>query len=119
MQETASFFRVLGDETRLKMIWLLLHHEELCVCDFMEVLRITQSKASRHLRNLYHVGLVTDRREGTWSYYSLSTSDDELIRAHLDTLKQSLATRPELAALLGQLGEWLSKKERGDQARCC
>ncbi len=66
MKEAASFFKVLADEARVKMLWLLLNHKELCVCDFMEVLEITQSKASRHLRKLYSAGLVSDRRAGLW-----------------------------------------------------
>ena len=49
MKDTASFFKVLADEARLKMLWLLFHHRELCVCDFIEVLAITPSKASRRL----------------------------------------------------------------------
>lgn len=64
MRRTAELLKALGDETRLKMLWLMLNHRELCVCDFVEVLQITQSKASRHLRNLYHAGLVNDRRAG-------------------------------------------------------
>ena len=118
MQQTAAFFKALGDETRLKMLWLLFHHQELCVCDFMEVLDVTQSKASRHLRNLFHAGLVTDRREGTWSYYSLTPSDDELVRTHMETLEGSLASRTELAGLLEELQVWLTNKERREQARC-
>jgi len=118
MRETASFFKALGDETRLQMIWLLSHYEELCVCDFMEVLGITQSKASRHLRNLYHASLVTDRREGIWSYYTLKPSDDELVTTHMEALRQSLATRPELGTLLEQLEQWLAAKERSERAQC-
>ncbi len=118
MRQTASFFKALGDETRLQMLWLLFHREELCVCDFMEVLEVTQSKASRHLRNLYHAGLVTDRREGPWSYYTLTRSSDELVTTHMKALRQSLATRPELDELLGQLDQWLSRKERGERTQC-
>lgn len=118
MRETASFFKALGDETRLQMIWLLFHHEELCVCDFMEVLEITQSKASRHLRNLYHADLVTDRREGTWSYYSLKPSEDDLVRTHMAALRQSLSSRPGLGELLQQLDQWLTRRERGERAQC-
>jgi len=116
MRETASLFKALGDKTRLQMIWLLFHQKELCVCDFMEVLGVTQSKASRHLRSLYHAGLVTDRREGTWSYYTLLPSDDELVATHMEALRQSLVTRPELGETLEQLERWLSRKERGESA---
>jgi ArsR family transcriptional regulator, arsenate/arsenite/antimonite-responsive transcriptional repressor len=48
--------------------------EELCVCDIMGALGITQSKASRHLRYLFNAGLVTDRREGLWMYYRISVA---------------------------------------------
>ena len=66
MKKEAQLFKSLADETRLRMLWLLMGREELCVCDIMGVLGITQSKASRHLRYLYHLGWVTDRREGVW-----------------------------------------------------
>ena len=67
----AVVFKALGDETRLQMMTLLLDGDELCVCDFIGALGGSQSKASRHLRYLYHAGLVQDRREGTWMHYRL------------------------------------------------
>ena len=57
MKEPAQFFKVLADESRLKMLWLLFNRQELCVCDVMAVLEITQSKASRHLAALRNAGL--------------------------------------------------------------
>ena len=63
MKETARFFKVLADEARLQMLWLLFNRRELCVCDIMAVLEITQSKASRHLAALRNAGLATDRLE--------------------------------------------------------
>jgi ArsR family transcriptional regulator len=48
MRDAAQFFKVLADEARLKIIWLLFHHDELWVCDVVAALGITQSKASRH-----------------------------------------------------------------------
>jgi DNA-binding transcriptional ArsR family regulator len=71
MKHEARVFRSLADETRLSMLCLLMQHDELCVCDFTEVLEITQSKASRHLRYLYNVGWVSDRREGSKMKYRL------------------------------------------------
>jgi ArsR family transcriptional regulator, arsenate/arsenite/antimonite-responsive transcriptional repressor len=44
MKDAAQFFKVLADEARLKMLWLLFNHRELCVCDIMAALEITQSK---------------------------------------------------------------------------
>ncbi len=106
MKDTAEFFAVLADEARLKMLWLLFNHRELCVCDFMEVLGITQSKASRHLRILYRAGLVTDRRDGLWVYYALRPLDPGLEKAELTELRAHLAGRPAAAQLLENLSAW-------------
>lgn len=64
-------FRAFADETRLRIIHLLMKGE-LCVCDLMSVLREPQSKISRHLGCLREAGLVKDRRERHWRYYSLT-----------------------------------------------
>ena len=118
MRDAARFFKVLADEVRLKIIWLLFHHEELCVCDVMAALGITQSKASRHLATLKHAGLVTDRKEGLWSYYALCPVDDKLAGEHLDLLKASLAKRPDAAPLLAKLQVWLKANNRGSMCAC-
>jgi ArsR family transcriptional regulator, arsenate/arsenite/antimonite-responsive transcriptional repressor len=113
VRDAAQFFKVLADEARLKMLWLLFNHRELCVCDVMAVLKITQSKASRHLSTLRHADLVVDRKEGLWSYYALRPTEDALARDHLDLLKASLARRSDAAALLAKLQDWLRVKNRG------
>jgi ArsR family transcriptional regulator len=61
MLKTASIFKALSDETRLRTVTLLTH-SELCVCDIMEILRLPQSTVSRHLATLRQAGLVEDRR---------------------------------------------------------
>lgn len=116
MKDAASFFKVLADEARLKMLWLLFNRRELCVCDFIEVLEITQSKASRHLRVLYNAGLVTDRKEGLWSYYTLRPPQDELVGAQMEVLRARLKDRPDAEHLLRKLHVWLEQKNRG--AKC-
>jgi ArsR family transcriptional regulator len=115
MKKAASFFKVLADEARLMMLWLLFNHGELCVCDFMAVLEITQSKASRHLRTLYNAGLVDDRRAGLWIYYSLRPAADDFVRVHLETLRSALVNRQEAVELLKKLEAWLAQK---DQTSC-
>ena len=98
MKNEARLFKSLADETRLRIIWLLMAKEELCVCDIMGVLGITQSKASRHLRYLYHLGWVTDRREGVWMNYRLSVApgspEDKQLKLLADILVP--ARRPRL-----------------------
>jgi DNA-binding transcriptional ArsR family regulator len=112
MKEAASFFKVLADEARIQMLWLLFNHQELCVCDFMEVLGITQSKASRHLRKLHNAGLVSDRRSGLWIYYSLKPVANDFVQTFLETLNSTLARRHEAAELLKKLDRWLEQKEQ-------
>ena len=113
MKEAARFFKALSDESRLKMLWLLFNRHELCVCDVMAVLGITQSKASRHLAALRHTGIATDRREGLWSYYSLCAVEDELANEHLKLLHKTLANQPDAISLLEKLNTWLKAKSRG------
>ena len=113
MKDAAQFFKVLSDQARLKIIWLLFHHDELCVCDVMAALGITQSKASRHLATLKHAGLATDRKDGLWSHYALRPAQDELAKNHLALLRRSLADRPDAAPLLKALQRWLDGKRPG------
>ncbi|MBN2242251.1 MAG: metalloregulator ArsR/SmtB family transcription factor [Acidobacteria bacterium] len=113
MKEAARFFKILADESRLKMLWLLCNRRELCVCDIMAVLEITQSKASRHLATMRNLGIVTDRREGQWSYYSLCPVEDKLAKDHLKHLKTTLSRLPESDRLLEKLQVWLKEKEKG------
>ena len=68
--------KALSDETRLRII-NLLYEQELCVCDLMETLQIPQAKASRHLGCLKNAGLVKDRKQAQWAYYSL-LKDEQL-----------------------------------------
>jgi ArsR family transcriptional regulator len=116
MKNEARLFKSLADETRLKILWLLLAKEELCVCDIMGVLGITQSKASRHLRYLYHLGWVTDRREGVWMNYRLSVAPGSPEDRQLHLLADFLSVRPEAQALKERLEQWLSGKGQKDSS---
>ena len=90
----AEFLRVLSDESRLTMLWLLSTEKELCVCDLTEALGVTQSKASRHLATLRHAGLVSDRRVGTWSYYSMRQPEGQTEGVVLSALLAGLGQVP-------------------------
>ena len=65
----------------------------------MRVLGITRSKASRHLRYLYHLGLVNDRREGLWMYYSLCVAPGSQGDKLLKVVEEMLAPLPEAQTL--------------------
>ena len=71
MSDAVQLFKALADETRLRILNLLVRRE-VCVCQIVEVLGLGQSKVSRHLAHLRNAGLVNDRREGLWMYYSLA-----------------------------------------------
>jgi ArsR family transcriptional regulator, arsenate/arsenite/antimonite-responsive transcriptional repressor len=113
VKDVAQFLKVLADEARLQMLTLLFTHDELCVCDLMEALGITQSKASRHLATLRHAGLVVDRREATWSYYSICPAGSDLERALLGVLRERLAEHPAAVQVRRDLEGWMERKERG------
>lgn len=67
----AALFHALSDETRLKLLELLVQGEQ-CVCDLTDALKTGQSRLSFHLKTLKEAGLLTDRREGRWVYYALA-----------------------------------------------
>jgi len=120
MKKEAQIFKSLADETRLKMFWLLMNRDELCVCDIMGVLGITQSKASRHLRYLYHLGWVTDRRAGVWMNYRLSVAPGSTQDRQLKLLREILSSSPEAQALKERLAHWLATKAQSqDGAAAC
>lgn len=113
LQDYSDLFKALGEETRLKMIGLL-DNRELCVCDFMEVLELVQSTASRHLAYLKNSGWVIGRREGKWMYYRLhpDTADDPFQQAII----RQLAGLPEIRMICEVLEAYLLQK--GESGRC-
>lgn len=66
----ALVFKALADRTRLRLI-NLMGEDEVCVCFFVEVLKINQPKISRHLAYLRRAGVVSARREGKWIHYRI------------------------------------------------
>jgi len=70
MWELIKMFKALSDETRIRMLHLL-SEGELCVCEIMQALEISQTRASRNLGILRDAGLLQDRRDGQWVHYSV------------------------------------------------
>ena len=86
MRELARVFKALSDDSRLRILNLLFHSGELCVCDIESVMGFTQTKVSRHLSYLKRAGLVEDRRQGLWMLYSIARPKDEEQRRLVDFL---------------------------------
>ncbi len=70
MRDTVKAFKALSDETRLRILNLLLERE-CCVCEVMQALAISQTRASRNLSALYDAGFLKLRKDGLWSLYSI------------------------------------------------
>lgn len=71
LQDLAEFFKVFGDATRLKILYVLLS-SEMCVYDIAAVLGMSQSAISHQLRVLKQIDLVKNRREGKTIFYALA-----------------------------------------------
>lgn len=77
MTDAVELFKALGDQTRLRLISLLVaaKGKELCNCEFVDALEEPQPNVSRHLKILTQAGLVQERRDGRWTYYGLATDE--------------------------------------------
>ncbi len=82
LEGLSQILRILADSNRLRILRLLTR-QEMCVCDVMDHLGLGQSLVSHHLGMLKRAGLVQDRREAQWVYYSV-------VSEKLDELRQAL-----------------------------
>lgn len=85
MEDLVGFFKVLSDQTRFDILSLLLSRE-MCVCELVDQLKLSQSLISHHLYHLKVTGLVRMRREGTWIFYSVD--EESLNQYKLKFLKE-------------------------------
>jgi len=86
--DLAEMFRLLGDPTRVRILFALLEAGELCVCDVAAVVDTTDTKVSQAMRLLRGAGVVRSRREGRNMFYRL---DDAHVRMVLDLSREHLA----------------------------
>lgn len=92
LERAVTLFHALSDATRLSILEMLRDGEQ-CVCDLQDGLDAAQSRLSFHLRVLREAGLVVDRQEGRWSYYSI-------VAAALDEAHDfTIAMRPRKSTL--------------------
>lgn len=98
MEQTAEMFRALGDESRLRILRLLLE-EPLNVGELTSILGLAQPTVSKHLGELKKIDLVTSNRKGGYSYYQVSDQIDEDWPALRTTLANLRSGRGDLARL--------------------
>lgn len=75
MEKAALTLKLLGDKTRLTMVGLLKDNE-CCVCEFVELFDMSQPSISQHLRKLRDAGIVKEKRNGQWIFYSLNKESE-------------------------------------------
>lgn len=95
-------FRALADTTRLRLLNLIADRE-ICVCYFVEILKTSQPKISRHLAYLRKAGIVAARREGKWMHYRLTMPKDEVASRILRETLRHLQERPEMKGDVARL----------------
>ncbi|MBV1821838.1 metalloregulator ArsR/SmtB family transcription factor [Bacteroidales bacterium MSK.15.36] len=77
MYKLMNFFKLLSDETRLRIL-VLLYHKKLCVCELCGILEISQPNISKHLAKLRDMQFVKDERQEQFIFYSLNIEDKAL-----------------------------------------
>jgi ArsR family transcriptional regulator len=87
-KKAVALFHALSDETRLALL-IRLKDGEQCVCELTDAMKTGQSRLSFHLKVLKDAGLVEDRREGRWMYYSLSSQAIDELEGLVDALKKA------------------------------
>lgn len=92
-------FKALSDETRLRLVHILLHYE-LSVNELVHILGMGQSRVSRHLKILAEAGLLSSRRDGLWVFYSATTDGEPraFLRAILPFIRADAGMRADLTA---------------------
>ena len=108
MRDTVKAFKALSDETRLRMLNILLE-QECCVCEVMQALDISQTRASRNLAALYEAGFLKLRKEGLWSLYSI---DKNGMQEYLTDLVQAVTKSLKVNKIAELDRERLNKAER-------
>lgn len=110
MRGLVKAFKALSDETRLRILNLLLERE-CCVCEVMQALDISQARASRDLSALYDAGLLKLREDGLWSLYPI---DREVMKEHLCNVVEAVRKGLEGNEVIAVDRGCLKKAERVD-----
>jgi ArsR family transcriptional regulator len=109
--DMARLFAALADRTRLRLL-NLMNGREVCVCYFVEILKQSQPKVSRHLAYLRRAGIVRARREGKWMHYRIERPAEAGAAAILDATLASFASDREMQADLAQLDRACCRPDR-------
>lgn len=105
MDFNIEVFKALGDTTRLRIFLLLIYaRKELCVCELVDTLEESQYNVSRHLKILRQAGLLKERKEGRWVYYSLNEDGDSFKESLFKLVKSIPIDKEDAKRLKERLG---------------
>ncbi|MDA8434084.1 MAG: metalloregulator ArsR/SmtB family transcription factor [Nitrospiraceae bacterium] len=104
MNEFVNIMRLLSDQARVRIL-MVLAKKELCVCQLMGVLGISQPLVSRNLMLLSNAGFLSERKQGKLAFYSLKKGMDPIRRRTVSLLKDALKTDSILAGDLRSLSD--------------
>lgn len=113
MDKLTDFFKMLSDETRVRIL-VLLHHKKLCVCQLCGIMEETQPKISKHLAKLRDMGFVKDERKEQFIYYYLNF-DSKLFEDVLNNIIDNIDDYEKLKSDIKKLDgaeEYLSTCKR-------
>jgi ArsR family transcriptional regulator len=112
MRDLTSIGQAIADPTRVRII-AALRRGELCVCELVDALEISQSTLSSHLQVLRQTGVVSTRKEGRWIYYSLTNQKKGLIEAIFSHIQPQLDVDPRLRRDSQRIAGRLAIRENG------
>jgi ArsR family transcriptional regulator, arsenate/arsenite/antimonite-responsive transcriptional repressor len=92
IDKAALLLKLLGDKTRLTML-KVLENQACCVCEFVEIFKMSQPSISQHLRKLKDLGLVQEERKGQWIFYSINRNNEYY--PFIDQILQQLPNQDE------------------------
>ena len=102
MDKLINFYKMLSDETRLRII-ILLYHQELCVCEICGILNLSQPKVSKHLAKLRDTGFVKDDRKEQFIFYRLNL-EDKVLKDTVQSIIDNLENYPDFQRDIERLG---------------
>lgn len=101
IQRASQLLKLLGDSTRLTMMKLLTSHE-CCVCEFVQIFKMSQPAISQHLRKLRDIELVQEERRGQWIFYSINKNHEDYL--FIKTILEQLPDQNKLISNLEEKG---------------
>ena len=117
----SQIFKACADESRLRILGLIVMNGEMCISDLEKILDFTQAKTSRHLIYLKNSGILNFRRYNNWVFYQVKDEAEDIIRQIFQFIRkdqqlqkdqqvyQTLFTNRELAVTNVQVQQWLKK----------